>query len=276
MPTLQDKDIREKIRAGEPITKCGLTFYPITMQFYEDFIGCKDVLELRLSSLPARYASKDFFTAIFLMDSNAARENPEKSTGTFLRFIHLFFLSLRTSIEEANLEENVFYAKNGDETVIDHIRVKQGDQTVEITPYEFSAVIRPLIAEINGVKLPDESENIDLVRAAQEKKEFESGLRNETFDIDNLISSVAYQSGRRIKDLLDWTVREFELLKNAIDRDKRFMLYGQAEMSGMVTFKKGNPAPSWCFDCIDDSLGTRSLSEMAIGGITEGGTLPQK
>ena len=39
----------------------------------------------------------------------------------------------------------------------------------------------------------------------------------------------------------------------------------------MVTFKKGNPAPSWEFDVLDDSLGTVSLSELGnrVRGLKE-------
>ena len=153
-------------------------------------------------------------------------------------------------------------SKDGD-VKIAKIAVTQNGKTVEITPRQFSSKIRPLIAAQNALELPNEKENIDLVRAAEKRKEIENrGKLQLKFSIDDLISSVAYQSRVTEKEIYEWTVREFENRKKAISRDKQFMLCGQAEMSGMATFSKGNPAPSWYFDVVDDSLGTVSFDEL--------------
>ena len=83
------------------------------------------------------------------------------------------------------------------------------------------------------------------------------------FDLDNLISSVAYLSHTDERTVDEWTVLQFERRNKAIQRDKQFMLYGQAEMSGMVSFKNGNPYPSWCFDRTDNlSPALLNLDEM--------------
>ena len=108
----------------------------------------------------------------------------------------------------------------------------------------------------------DESENAELHKAAEEKREVQSTGVQIKADIDDLIASVAYQCRVRERDVDTWTVREFELKKRAIDRDKRHSMYSQAELSGMVSFKSGNPAPSWCFDTLENELGTRALSEV--------------
>ena len=80
--------------------------------------------------------------------------------------------------------------------------------------------------------------------------------------IQSNIASVAYQSGIRERDINEWTVREFENRRKAIQRDKRYQMYGTAELSGMVSFKKGNPAPCWEFDIKADECGTMPLSEI--------------
>ena len=77
-----------------------------------------------------------------------------------------------------------------------------------------------------------------------------------------MLSSVAYLSHVREKEIYQWTIREFENRKQAIDRDKRYTIYAQAEMSGFVKFKKGNPFPSWCFDKKQNQIGAMSMQEV--------------
>ena len=60
---------------------------------------------------------------------------------------------------------------------------------------------------------------------------------------------------------MEWNVRDFENRRRAIERELKYRLYAQAEMGGMVTFKHGNPYPSWCFDAADDTRGTMVFAE---------------
>ena len=277
MSTLQNNEIDKasKIRNGEPIEVCGITLYPILMSQYELFTACRDALTLRLSSLPVRYMTKDYLNAIFALECDNLQkpETDKKNVGIFYRTMALFYASMRTDAEEfAKLGENVFYAEYHGEIVIDHIAVTNQDgETVNITPQDFSAFIRPLIAEMNGLELPNESQNIDLIKAAEEKKKLNSSNVNLDYNINDLIASVAYHSHCSEREVNSWTVREFESRRRAIDRDKRYMINASAELSGMVKFDKGNPAPSWCFDVLDDSFGTRPLSEIGkmLGGVMQ-------
>lgn len=258
-----------RIRRGEPISLLGLTFYPIMMSHYEDFISCKDAIILRLGTLPVKYIAKDYFSAIFAfeMDQIAATQ---KSVGLFSKVLHFLELSLRIGEEGHRLGDSILYAERNGEIVIEHISVTQDGKQIDITPIQISTQIRPLLASLNGLELPDESENIDLVIANEQKKAFYARNQKKLkHDISDLISSVAYQSRCSERELISWTVREFESRRAAIERDKRYMLYGQAEMGGMVTFKNGNPAPSWCFDVLDDSLGTQSLESLNFGDVKQ-------
>ena len=142
---------------------------------------------------------------------------------------------------------------------------------MKFTPLDFSTRFRQIIAEQNGLELPDEAENIALVQDNEKLKELNNKGKSLNVNLDDLIASVAYQSKVSEKEIMTWTVREFENRKKAIDRDKRFMLCGQAEMSGMVSFKSGNPAPSWQFDVLDNSLGTMESSKLqkTLSGVAE-------
>ena len=284
LATMQ-RERRLHIRRGEPIRECGLDLYPITMDHYEDFIQCKDALTLRLSSLPVRYVSLDYLSAIFAMELDAIRAGASGSGsgGFFFRLMRLWGLSLRIEMSAELLNDCIFYRASKDGSVsIEYMELTQtgvdgNPNTAKITPFQFSTLLRPLIAAQNQIELPDESENAELVDAYEKKKEIQSrGVALKT-DLDDLVSSVALHSGVSDAEIMDWNVRDFENRRRAIERDKNFMLFKQAEMSGMVTFKNGNPYPSWCFDSANETLGTMEYSELAktlSGAASQGSALP--
>lgn len=270
--TLQnnDKDRKAKIRRGEPITESGLIFYPITMDYYEEFIRCKEAITLRQASLPVRYLSMSFLAALFAMEIDAIATG-QPSAGMFFRAMLLLHLSLRIGLDIDELNKNICVKEEHGKIVLDYIVIKQNDKIVKFTPLDFTTKFRPLIAEQNGIELPDESENLELVQSNETLKDLSNKGKELNVNIDDLIASVAYQSKLSEADILSWTVREFENRKKAIERDKRYMLCGQGEMSGMVTFKNGNPSPSWCFDTLDKTLGTMEGSKLqkTLSGVAE-------
>lgn len=246
-----------KIRCGEPITRCGLTLYPIQMSDYEQFMECRSVWTLRLGTLPVKYQMLDYISALYSLEMDTISAYGAK-TGFFERAIRLFYLSLRIGVEKIADTFRITEKDIGGNRVLDELIIVLEDREMRIKSFEFSTQIRPLVAEMNGLELPDESENLDLVKDIEELQSKAQG-KPLNQNLNDLISSVAYQSHVSEKEINTWTVREFEARKRAIDRDKRYMMYGQAELGGMVSFKQGNPAPSWCFDAIEDSLDNHGL-----------------
>lgn len=176
----------------------------------------------------------------------------------------MLFLSLRIDTNAESIVKSIHIKADREE--LDHIEVVQKQKTVKITPLMFSSQLRPKIAEQNGLELPDESQDPNLVRDAEEKRKSESDGHNDfNFSVEDMIFSVAHAEHIRPKEIRKtWSVKEFEGIRRAIDREKNFIKYGQAEMSGMVTFKKGNPYPSWEFDRKDDSLGMIALGKSGM------------
>lgn len=258
------------MKMGIPVQRCGLNLYPITMIHYDIFQNCKDALLLRQATLPVRFLPMDFLSAVFAFDTAIAAETGN-ATGVFYKIMMLLQLSLRIGCE-ANAFENAIFCKNKDGMMLlDHINVTQDGKTVSLKPIHFTHHIRPIIAQMNGLVLPDETENLDLVRDAELKKQFYASKSNQKLNMntESLIASVAYLSNCRERDIFEWSVREFEERRLAIERDKHFMINAQAELSGMVSFKNGNPYPSWCHDLADDSLGTTSLAQLQFGNVSE-------
>lgn len=256
-----NREIKGRIRRGEPITVCGLTFYPITMERYEEFLQCKTAIALRQSTFPVKYLSKDYLSAIFAMELDAVAKD-KKGTGILFNIIEFLILALRIAGDRKKImQESISFRTDTREIECIRLPLDNGE-IAEISPMDFSTRIRPILAQQNGIELPNEMQNLDLVRSneyLQSQKQRDVKLKVDTND---LIAAVAYQSKIRERDILEWTVLEFENRRRAIERDKEYSVYKTAELSGMVKFPKGNPVPSWCFDVIDDSLGTASLEEL--------------
>lgn len=236
---------KKKIRHGEPIECLGLIFYPITMAYYEEYIEIKNAWIVRLTSLPIQYAIMPFLSALWAMEYDAIVEK-KRAIGLFERVIHLLYLTLRLEYDREKAFKTIYYFKDNPRT-LSHIEVSQNGKVVKITPQDFAAYIRPLVAEQNGLELPDESLNPELIEAEQVYNQSKNQY-SLIYDIDTLIASVAYQSHLDEKIIDSWTILQFERRYKAIERDKCFSLYRQAELSGMVKFPKGNPCPSWCYD----------------------------
>lgn len=260
--TFSKEDRKNKIRCGEPIELLGLTFYPIKMRYYELFLAYVDSIMVRQAALPVKYAVKDYVSAIWALEIDSVLSKGVK-LGLFEALIRLLYLSLRIPIDYDDFMRNkLIVKKEQDEIVVDHIDITQNEKTVSLTPAEFSLKIRPLIAEQNGIELPKEYENLDLVRDNEELARRANAKLRLDQNLDDLIASVAYLSGISETEINDWTVKQFLSRRRAIDRDKNYMLYGQSELTGMVKFEKGNPYPSWCFDKLNDSMGTVSMDTL--------------
>ena len=151
--------------------------------------------------------------------------------------------------------------RDGDERELASIQIRAGDMILPLTPAVFDR-LRPVIAAQNGLELPDETENADLVEAENDISSQDAISLN--LDFNTLLASVARDQHCRRVDLLDYTIREFFALRDAIQRDKLFTLYKMAELNG-TKFTKGNPWPSWCYDSKAQSNALISMAQFMAG-----------
>lgn len=235
---------KSKIRKGEPLEWNGLIFYPIKMSHYEEFLEVKSAWIARQSSFPLEYAALPFISALWAIDYDSIKTSGN-SIGLFERVIRFLYLSLRLEYSIEKAFKSIYYDSRKPKE-IQYIEVTQDGKTVNIKPQDFTAFVRPLVAEQNGLELPDESYNPELVQAEKDLASLRAARLK--YDTDALISSVAYLSNIDESQIDEWTVLKFERRYKAIERDKNFTLYRQAELSGMVKFPKGNPVPSWCYE----------------------------
>ena len=244
-----DTERREKIWTGQPIEHpCGLTFHPFTMRQYEDWTFLKRSLILRQSTMPGKYAVMPYLSAIYAMDYDCRFQ-----IGIFRGTIELL---ARASLLSPKDFQFRMQADAPDKLI--SITYKDETHDVTITPADYPT-IRALLAEQNGEKLPDEADNPELVQAEMDIAAMHSG--NLQYDFETMIDSMAYQLRKPKRDILDMTVREFTRTRQAIDRDKLYMLLAAAEYGGMVKFNKGNPQPSWMLDVSKEPTSLEKMTD---------------
>lgn len=258
-------DIMRSAKSGEPIRFKTLYLYPLTVKDYELLWSCESALSIRMATLPVTYAIMRYPEALFAIaiDGKDVVVNGEvvARANDWVRFLMLLCASLRIPLEQMRNAIGFNVDKN-DKRRLAFVTVKQFMETEEnLEALDVSDLIslREIIAMLNGRKLPDESENAELAQADVDIRS-QSGIRLD-INLDSLLASVARDQRIRIKELLPWTIYEFELIRSAIERERRFTVYGIGENSGMVKFPKGNPFPSIFFDKPAESSAVISASE---------------
>lgn len=244
----------------EPIEVGGFIIYPILMSEYRMFMAAKNVLLIRQGSLPAKYAVMRYLSALYAMDRDAAADGlpvPRLIGGVLM----MLSLAMRFPAD-ALLRQTTIITSERDDGELVSLDMQLGDRLLRLTPEVFDR-LRPLIAAQNGLELPDESENADLVES--ENDIAASGEVPVSFDARTEIMSVARDQRKRYSEMLSYTIREYTDLKAAIDRDKMFTIYRTAECSGQVKFTHGNPVPSWCYDRKDKANSMIAMKDFMAG-----------
>lgn len=275
-------DIRRAARTGNPIKYGNLYVYPMTVADYETLWNCESALTIRLSSLPVIYAIKPYAEALFDI---AVRGEDVYSNGgdvvarstDWYRFINLLCASLHIPVNAIKnmMQIRVDNAQNNRLTSISVRQFVEDQEIVQTLSVQDLGNLRSIIASLNGRKLPDESENAELAQAEQDIAS-SSGAKLDV-NLDSLLATVARDQRKRIKELDDWTIYEFELCRAAIERERRFTVYGIGEASGMVKFNNGNPFPSIFYDkpaSISAVVSASELTSRLSGAVQDADSLP--
>lgn len=273
-------EVRSIALNDEPYPFEGLYVYPITVKQYGMFLACESALSVRLSMLPAVYAARNYANALFAMQIDSILHgNEEGQQLLWSMFMNLLLMALRIPFNMAQQAVKMYVnPKNNTDLqalVITQTTDIDGEVMVRLTPSKVG-LLRELIALMNGVELPDEADNPELIQAEQDIRQM-----NQAFDldinVDDMKATVAMNQGMRMRDLDNWSILEFNLIKQAIDRDKHFMVYGIGEASGMVKYKNGNPVPSLFFNKKQESLAVISANafqQRVSGAIQSVDSLP--
>ena len=238
---MTQETVKRATLQNKPIEVMGLPFYGITMDRYEEWQSDKSVLLARQSTLPVFCLTMPFIDALFTLDL-AALEETSKLAGTMGHILRVMALSLRLPEDSVKNRQIALVTHNME---LKGFSVMMPDGMQQFIPKEQFPQIRQIIAWQQGEDVPDESLNDELLE--DEKWIAQRNAANLELDFDSLLSSVSLNARLRIADIYGMSILEFEMLRRAIDRDKRYMICGIAENNG-TKWKGGNPCPSWCYD----------------------------
>lgn len=255
---MKDKRYMKALREGKPCECAGLTFYPIKMSDWDAYIETRAAVVQMMQCLPVTYIQMPYLSALWAIDADAIK-NDKPLTGLFGALIRFMLLALRTE-DEAGAYQVYAEKETGR---LAYVRFFQNGKTADITPDIFSEEVRPLLCEQNGLELPDEAANLELLEAENDMAE--ANGEGIDYDFETLVSSVAYMSHTTEKEIYEsWTVRDFLRRKKAIEREMYFRLYRTAMLAGTIKPTGENPFPSWCFDKLDDGKTTALVSPDGI------------
>lgn len=243
-----NREQQDAVRRGKPIMWNGLTLFPILVSDYLQFSDAKMGLMVSQQTLPVKYVCMRFLEALYAMDYDAKQNGNSDGDGLFVRLMIFLQLALRLPVKKnENGKEYVelYLATNKSEPrKLVSIKAKQGDVIAEITPKNFGE-LRTILAAQNGIELPDETDNPDLIQA--ENDIAAHNAPNLKPDFEALFYSIAVKSGTQPEQIYDWTVRRFMLTDQAITRTTGHLIAALTEASG-GKYKNGNPFPSWKYD----------------------------
>lgn len=245
-----------------PVVFNGLEFHPLLVRDYPHYLRAKSAMELMQSSLSPQMARLSWCECLWALDKEC-----EKQTGTLGDFFVSVLIVLARALRleaPAGMETLPLRPVFAQDERLTAIMVGETYGAYVLLNMQQMGEVRQILAAQNGYELPDENWNPELVRAAQQNAQ--SGANGLEFDFNALLYSVAVNAHCRAKDILDWTILEFQGMQNAIDRRLGYVIYTLAEKSGNVTFPKGAPFPSWKFDRKSDMpTGFKTIAELDAG-----------
>lgn len=246
----------------EPIAVQGITFYPVTVEEYEEFGLCRAVLEFLPQRLPVALMGIPLLTAfyrLFLFSAAAAEDGDPNNKATTeangAAFGRLFqdaalVLCLALRLGQGEKPEERLKRVQPEIDAGNILDLKglvfeaDGGEKILITPPMFQR-LRPILAAQNGLDLPPENANPELVDADRALRM--AKMPKLDFSLADRISWLAWKCGVDETEIYRWPIAKFERRGNVIERDENFQIYALAEKTGLVKFQDGNPVPHPCF-----------------------------
>lgn len=235
--------VQKAALCGQPIHRHGMDFWAISMGGYEEWAQYKSVWTARQSKFPVSCISLPFLEALFQMDMDAI-DKTGKPAGLIYNIMYVLGMALRLG-DDCIRDGSIYLITDEKQRKLLAIEAKlPTGETARITSADFNE-IRKIVLWMNGEEVPDESENDELLDTEQFLNERNAPALK--YDLLDLEASVGLAYGCRVKDVMEWSVLEFEISRRAIQREKKHLICGIGETNG-CKWEGGNPYPSWCFD----------------------------
>lgn len=233
----------EAMLRGDPEEWNGLLVYPVRMRDYPLLLMAQESITASQQSFPAPWCTVRYLDALYGME------------GMFPRLCLMLGLAFGLPVREERLP--LYPEVKGNNLL--SLRVVQGERTGTITPRNFGE-LRTVIARQNGLDLPDETLNGEVLAAQRDLNA--SGAPQLKSSFEDLICSVALKAGTSPEQVMGWTVRRFQITERALDRAVGHLMASITLAAG-GKFKGGNPYPSWKYDREETTHAIEPLSALS-------------
>ena len=252
----------------QPVKVEGFTLYPITVEHYEEYLMVSQAIGYMQQRLSIELMSIPLLSAFFKMDlERAIRKEP--TTGLFTGALLSLVLALRLADDDENCLEAckrlVPLTDKDDPTKLKALVFVSDTKTGEtrtITPFQFETM-RRVIAAQNGIDIPDELDNPELVEAEQDLAEKKAPKLDAK--LSDMVNAAAALTGAEDEEIYRWAVLKLTRRLGSFRRIIDYIVCGIAEGSG-ASWKGGNPVPHPFFDKVKGDTGALiSMSSFAGG-----------
>ena len=259
------KRIKKQIARYAPVTTEGICLYPIRVDEYDEFVMARPAIEFLRQRLPVALMGIPILQAYYRMDTQSIQDD-KYPTGLFSRTLLFLALALRLG-EGMTPEERVRMIRPRPDPK-DPMKLKSlvfspdGEEICEITPARFQR-LRPILAAQNGITLPDDDANPDLVDADEEIRRRNAPELD--ISIEALVDRIAALTGTEEAEIYGWPIARLMARRKSFQLVLDYLICGIGETQG-TKWKKGNPSPSPFFERIrSESAAKVALSDFAGG-----------
>lgn len=258
---------KKLVNQYKPIEVDGFTLYPFTVEHYEEYLVASRAIGYMQQELPIELMSIPLLSAFFKMDVEKVMQR-EPATGLFTSAVVALILALRLANDDENVldafKKIVPITDANDPTKLKHLAFEDAEtkELRTITPVQFIK-FRTIIAAQNGIEIPDELENPELVQAERDLAEKRAPKLKVTES--DLIGAAAALTGADEEEIYGWAVLKLTRRLASFRRIIDYMMCSIAEGSG-TTFKHGNPVPHPFFERLKEGSDALISMESFAGG----------
>lgn len=237
-------DIQNRIDRYQGVTVDGITVYPVTVEHTYAFGAARAVLDVVPLSLPVAQMSLPVLDAFYQLDLEEMKQTG-RTKGLLASAVLLLRLALRLGAvaNEDMLAGGIRIVpdKRKKDRLREIVFTPQDGDVIRITPNSFQK-LRPIIAAQNGVEMPSATANPEILE--MERLMAEKDLRDLEPKLTDKIIFVAQGSGVPEEEIWDWPILKLERHAAILRRKMDYLAVEIGQMSGMASFKDGNPVPS--------------------------------